>query len=151
MLAKHTIGVKREPGTIYPGEYTVMPADASALKRALCSKETTLIEPQADMRELPDHFRIELLVPGLCKEDFFITTSNRKLHVSAVARQSGVGGQSLSAGVQSIRSCYRRIIQLPANVDPDFVEAGYENGILHICLFKTTHPGKIGAGQIVVY
>lgn len=151
MIAKHKTGVKGESTTIYPGEYNAIPADASALKRALRSKGTRIIEPQTYIRELPDHYRIELAVPGLNKEDFFITTSSRKLHVTAVARQTSVCGQFPSDRGEHLHSCFRRIIQLPANVDPDFVEAGYENGILHLCLFKTACPGKVGAGQIVVY
>ncbi len=91
------------------------------------------------------------MVPGLHREDFFITSGNGRLYISAVIRQAPWPDERGAPIARGSRSCFRRIVLLPPDVDPDFAEAGYQDGILHICLFKTPYPGKAGSGHIVVY
>jgi HSP20 family protein len=97
--------------------------------------------PPADLYETPEHFVVELEVPGLAREE---------LHVEATARQLTVRGERGPVGAQA-ESYHRmersygpfaRSFELAAAVDPDGVRATLRDGLLLVELPKTGAPRR---------
>lgn len=140
-----------EHASIYPGKYEPMPWKEKELAAALSKKGIKIIKPPVNINELDDHYKIEIAVPGFSREDFFIHTKDRLLSIAAVHKDPVEKEDSHYRFLSFICKCIKHEIMLPENVDPDFVTAEYINGILQICLFKTSYPAKNRPCDIIVY
>ena len=140
-----------EHASIYPGKYEPMPLKEKELAAELSKKGKKIVKPPVNINELSDHYRIEIAVPGFSREDFFIQTKNRLLSIAAVHKNPVEKADSHYRFLSFNCKCIKQEIMLPGDVDPDFVTAEYINGILKICLFKTSYPAENRSCKIIVY
>lgn len=98
-----------------------------------------------NIRETATSYEMEVMAPGLQKEDFDVNISNNVLTVSFNHQEEGK--QEDKRG-NYLRQEYRvtafsRSFSLDDTVDADKISAQYNNGVLHLSL-----PKKEGAQQI---
>ncbi|MCS3632906.1 HSP20 family protein [Salinibacter ruber] len=98
---------------------------------------STVWAPRTDLSETDDAFRIRLDVPGMTKDDIAINLQNNTLTVSG-----GRSSERQKDGEEYVRverafGTFHRTFTLPDAVDPDRVEATYDEGVLTINVPKT--------------
>jgi HSP20 family protein len=137
--------------SIYPGKYEPMPGKEKELTEELSKKGKKIIKAPINISELSNHYKIEIAVPGFSRDDFVIHTKDRLLSIAAVHKNPVDKEDSHYRFLNFNCKCIKQEIVLPVDVDPDFVTAEYINGILQICLFKTSYPGESRHCDIIVY
>ena len=108
-----------------------------------------------DVRETPDAFIVEAVVPGVRAEDLDITIQDNVLTINAETRQEQqAGGQQANFHRMERRyGRFSRAVALPTQVKSDQVQATLEHGILRLEIPKAEEvkPRKItvsaGSGQ----
>lgn len=134
----------------YPGEYATLPYKWHALDEELHKARGSVTRPTATISELPQHYKVEIAVPGFKREDFFVHTRGRVLSVAAMRRKNGLKGPSDPLNDTHSR-CIKRNILLPRDIDTSFITAEYKDGMLTIHFFKTKYPLKNPKTRIAVY
>lgn len=99
-----------------------------------------------DLTESPTHYVMSFDVPGLDRNTIRIEQRNHELSVTGMRKQyreerSGSSGISVEHAAEQ----FARLVTLPANVDPNRIEAIYEDGVLRIALAKT----EIAHGKLI--
>lgn len=93
--------------------------------------------PAVNIRDKKNHFEVEVAAPGFKKDDFFITTENGLLTISA--ETSSDESEEKDSYTRREFSCasFTRTFTLPENVKEDDINAKYKDGLLVIELRKT--------------
>lgn len=108
--------------------------------------------PAVNIKENADEFRIEVAVPGMCKEDFKVDFNNGRLTISSEKQQENVEkeGEKVTRREFSYQS-FQRSFTIPENVvNAEKISARYENGILHLTLPKREEVKPKPARQIAI-
>jgi len=96
-----------------------------------------LLAPHMDVSETDKELRIAAELPGVDEKDVEVALNDDVLTIRAEKKQQrkeereGVHLSERSYGT------FQRTLRLPYQVDPDKVEARFENGVLHVTLPKT--------------
>lgn len=93
--------------------------------------------PRTDLSETDKAFRIRLDVPGMTKEDITINLQNNTLTVSGERSSEREEEGEEYVRVERTFGTFHRTFTLPDAVDPENVEAAYEDGVLTINVPKT--------------
>jgi len=93
--------------------------------------------PRTDLSETDNAFRIRLDVPGMTKEDITINLQNNTLTVSGERSSERQEEGEEYVRVERAFGNFHRTFTLPDAVDPDSVEAAYDDGVLTINVPKT--------------
>jgi heat shock protein Hsp20 len=93
--------------------------------------------PRTDLSETDDAFRIRLDVPGMTKDDIAINLQNNTLTVSGERSSERQKDGEEYVRVERAFGTFHRTFTLPDAVDPDRVEATYDEGVLTINVPKT--------------
>ncbi|HEU4575275.1 MAG TPA: Hsp20/alpha crystallin family protein [Chitinophagaceae bacterium] len=137
---------------VYPGEYEPLPWKDKQVKEAWHEQGYEALKPPVNIREYPDHYRIEMPVPGFERDDFFLLSNGKMLLIKAVNKvQDLLLKDHPSFAGFLLNECIYQEIQLPGPVDPDFVTAELKGGILLIHLLKTSAKPASVNSQIIVY
>ncbi len=80
-------------------------------------------DPLVDIYEDGEDLVVVCEVPGVSKKDIELKASNNELEIVAETNEEVSHGRK-----------YHKIIPLPAEIDPDYAKARYNNGILEIRL-----------------
>lgn len=105
--------------------------------------------PAANISETKDHYHIELAAPGLKKEDFKLELERDILSIS-VEQTSQQDQQERSYAKREFSySSFVRVFTLPESVDPDGIEAKYNDGVLCIDIPKR-EEAKIATRKIEI-
>ena len=137
--------------TLYPGEYIPM-LNATQLKVELKKfSKKNITEPSVNVTESADHFKLEVAIPGIRREDFFLSIDNNVLTLTVLHRRIGVTQEGRFQLHEFDYDCFKRHVILPENVETEFVRAEYREGILTMYLPKTTIVSKHGPTQVIVY
>lgn len=139
----------RQPDQSYPGEYCPLPEEEWVIRDAK-ARGMELYEPPVNIAALPDHYRIEMPVPGAQIASFSIRVSEHFLSVSAVLKNNPVAGGNNEVENDTC-GLMRKTIVLPDDADSDFATAGYANGVLFIYLYRGECDTLKRSGEIVVY
>ncbi|RRA99993.1 Hsp20/alpha crystallin family protein [Larkinella rosea] len=92
--------------------------------------------PAVNVREEADQFQLEVIAPGLKKEDFKLALNDRMLTISAEnTTESDEKNVSYRRKEYSYQS-FQRTFDLPENIEADSVQATYVDGVLKIGLKK---------------
>jgi HSP20 family protein len=83
-----------------------------------------------DVKETDAQVIVRLEAPGFESDEFDLQVSGNQLQVSA---EHIVKDDDREVSERTVR----RMVTLPAEIDPDHVEAAYRNGVLEIRLAKT--------------
>ena len=96
-------------------------------------------------------FKIEIAIPGIKKEEFFITAKKNGLSVIAMHKNESSNESPDSTSTKLGSICFEKHFVLPQNVDPEYLSAEYAEGILCLHLSKIRQPARQPDTQILVY
>lgn len=149
MLTPHT---HHREISAYPGGYTPVQFKSELLEAELSKPHKGAKKPAYNICETSQYYKIELAAPGLQREDFFITITDRGcLSISALHKQSKM------IEIEKYRKhtfnfeCFNREFLLPENIDTDFLKAEYRKGILSFLFLKTKKSCQKRASTVIVY
>ena len=92
--------------------------------------------PAVNVREKNNEFLIELAAPGLKKKDFEITVENGILTIMAERKLEKEETEENFTRKEFNYENFTRSFTLPENVNPEKVDAHYEDGILMLTVAK---------------
>ena len=96
--------------------------------------------PKLDISEGRKDITVKAEIPGIEAKDFDISIDGRLLNIRGEKKQEQTEKEQTYYRVESSYGYFNRTIELPAEVDPDKVDASYKKGILKIKLRKTKSP-----------
>ena len=92
--------------------------------------------PKLDISEGRKDITVKAEIPGIEAKDLDISIDGRLLNIRGEKRQEQTEKEETYYRVERSYGCFNRTIELPAEVDPDKVDASYKKGILKIKLRK---------------
>ena len=95
------------------------------------ARNDRFLSPAIDIDETADEYRVCADLPGIKKEDINIECAGNQLTISAERRYENEDGRKQGRR-ERFYGTYQRSFTLPTGVDPDKIEALYENGELTI-------------------
>jgi HSP20 family molecular chaperone IbpA len=102
--------------------------------------------------ETSEYYQIELVTPGLEREDFFVNINEKgNLSVSALHKDSSGMEKKKYRNRSSKNVHFNQEFLIPQNFDTDFMKAEYRGGILSFCFLKNEFPHQNKASRIIVY
>ena len=134
---------------IYPGIHKTVGVNRTSLYLKSISAAQK-INPSVSVIESPDDITIRISAPGFLRDEFVVIVKNCRLSVYALHRKL-FRDDSLGKLPEKFDYYFSRRLQLPANVDPDFVSAEYKNGILCMRFLKSYHECECKRHQVAVY
>ena len=93
-------------------------------------------DPTIDISEGRKDITVKAEIPGIEAKDFDISIDGRLLTIKGEKKQERKQKEETYYRVERSYGYFNRTIELPAEVDPDKVEAKYKRGILKIKLQK---------------
>lgn len=94
------------------------------------------VVPAVNVKEQEKEFEIEMAVPGMKKKDFNISVENGLLTISSEKKEEREEENDRCTRREFSYTNFTRSFTLPENVNPDKVEARYEDGMLRIAIAK---------------
>ena len=95
-------------------------------------EETRAWVPPVDIQENGDSYLFHAELPGMSKEDIHITLENSVLRLSGERKFEKDAKKENYHRVERTYGTFTRTFTLPTQVDPEKVQAAFENGILTI-------------------
>ena len=92
--------------------------------------------PAVNVSDNEDAYEIEVVAPGLKKEDFKISVENGLLTISAESKTEEEEKGKNYTRKEFHSSSFLRSFTLPGNVSEDQIQATYEDGVLRLKLGK---------------
>jgi len=133
----------------YPGEYVPAPLRIDELLSELQVPHEGAAAPLTNVLEEADAFTIEVAAPGLKTGDFLVSIRRNVLSVSVLHKEAACNKKYHQHEFNY--RCFKREIELPVNIDTDFISAAYKNGILKIWLPKSKGEIVSDVERIIVY
>jgi len=132
--------------SVYPGVYVPFKGGSEVLHQLKRLKKQSVAHPTVNISELPDSFKIEMIIPGMKRDEIMIDARDHKLFVYGTHKHQDTTGE-----LTGVLGAFDRHIKLPRNGDIEFASAEYKSGILCICFLKTDKPNRSLNTRIVVY
>jgi len=92
--------------------------------------------PTCDIEETEKEYHFHFDVPGMRKDDFHIDLQDNLLTVSGERRMERREGEKNKKYYERFHGSFSRSFTLPTSVDPEIVEAKYEDGVLDLRIPK---------------
>ncbi|MFW7381120.1 MAG: Hsp20/alpha crystallin family protein [Oligoflexus sp.] len=110
---------------------------------------STWLTPACDIEEVDNKYLMSFDMPGVDKKDVNVEVEGNRLMVSAQRKKEHREDRGTLHQYERYEGEYRRIFTLPETVDPNSVEADYDNGVLRIVVPKTeaSKATKIKIGE----
>lgn len=90
-----------------------------------------------NIKETENNFLVELMAPGLKKEDFNVELNNDLLTISSEVKTEKTEGEEGKFTRKEFNfSSFKRSFTLPETVNQEAITASYDNGILKLTLPK---------------
>jgi len=93
--------------------------------------------PKLDISEGRKNITVKAEIPGIEAKDFDISIDGRLLNIRGEKKQEQTEKEETYYRVERSYGYFNRTLELPAEVDPNKVNASYKKGILKIKLRKT--------------
>jgi HSP20 family protein len=94
------------------------------------------VVPAVNVKELDKEFEIEMAAPGLNKKDFKINIENGVMTIFTEKKEEKEEKEDNFTRREFNYSSFTRSFNLPENINPEKIDARYEDGILRILLTK---------------
>lgn len=94
------------------------------------------VVPAVNVKELEKEFEIEMAAPGMTKKDFNIRIENGVMIISSEKEEKKEEKEDNYTRKEFNYTSFTRSFNLPENVNPDKIDAKYDNGILRILIGK---------------
>jgi HSP20 family protein len=92
--------------------------------------------PIADIEDKGDSLELVAELPGMNKEDINVEVDRNSVTISAERKSEDEQEKKDYYYCERSYSGYKRSFALPSDIDPESVEAGYENGLLKLSMKK---------------
>lgn len=92
--------------------------------------------PAANIIENKDSFEVDLAVPGFNKKDIKINLEKNLLSIASKNEENAEKKETNFTHKEFSYSKFCRTFSLPKSVDPNKIEANFDNGILSVILPK---------------
>jgi HSP20 family protein len=101
--------------------------------------------PAVDIRETDDAYLVNAELPGLSKEDINITIENNVIKLTGERRFEKDVKEEEYHRVERAYGSFTRAFSLPSRVNPESIEANFQDGILTIRVPKAAEarPRKV--------
>ncbi len=96
-----------------------------------------LIAPSMDVSETDKDVRVKVELPGVSESDIDISLDEDVLAIRAEKKQERKEEREGVHFTERVFGTFQRSLRLPFRVDPDKVQARFENGVLTVSLAKT--------------
>ncbi|MGB6037746.1 MAG: Hsp20/alpha crystallin family protein [Cryomorphaceae bacterium] len=106
--------------------------------------------PAANVKETEKAFHIELLVPGMEKEDFKIELNVDLLTIKTEKTEDKEEKSERFTKREFTITSFERAFRLPENIDFEKINARYQNGILKLEIPKTEIEEEVKVRQIAI-
>lgn len=137
--------------TVYPGEYNP-PREVKSLVEELQTRGRRFApQPLVNMDEFKECFRIEVVVPGVKREDIFVFLHDNILSIVVPDKHREEFRIKKMQIHEFDTKSFERHILLPDNADTEFISAEYKQGILSLYIPKSNKPSSPDTKQIIVY
>jgi HSP20 family protein len=93
--------------------------------------------PKLDVSEGRKDIIVKAEIPGIEAKDLDISINGRRLNIRGEKKQEQTEDEETYYRIERSYGYFNRTIELPAEADPDKVDASYKKGILKIKLRKT--------------
>lgn len=143
--------VHTKENCVYPGEYNPLPETALLLNELERYGRIAPAGLPVNMDEFDDCFRIEMVIPGVQREEIFISVEENVLSVM-ILHKSGDDKKNKKLQIHEFDSgSFERHVYLPGNIDAEFIIANYQQGILKLFVPKTKDSCRNSSSHIAVY
>ena len=108
--------------------------------------------PSANLKENDEQMEIELVAPGMKKEDFKIEIENNLLSISCEKKEEKTEEDKKNKYTRKEFNyeSFCRSFYLPSNVRKDEISATYKDGLLHVTILKNNDESGNGSKIITV-
>ena len=99
--------------------------------------------PAVDFEDRGEHYLVTADLPGIKPEDVEISLDGDVLQIKGERQaetDTGEGDEKRYRRTERVYGAFRRSFQLPADVDPDAIEAHGKDGVLHVRIGKHAAP-----------
>lgn len=93
--------------------------------------------PRLDVSEGKGEILVKAEIPGCEAEDLDVSIEGRLLTIKGEKRQEKEEKEESYHRIERSYGSFSRTVELPAEVDPDTIDATYKNGVLKMVLKKT--------------
>ena len=100
-------------------------------------------EPALNIKEMDDHFDIELAAPGFAKKNFNVTIDDGCLNILAKKSSEEEEKEENYTRREFSYNSFERSLQLPESVKEEEIKAKYTDGILRFKLAKKEEAKKL--------
>lgn len=98
--------------------------------------DNLMSQPAVNVVETDEAFKLEVAAPGFDKTNFEVKVEGKQLLLSGKREQSNEETTDRFTRREFQVASFQRSFHLPESVNPDGVQAVYENGILNVTLPK---------------
>lgn len=92
--------------------------------------------PACDVRETESHYVMSMDVPGVRKDELNIELKGSQLYVSGKRREEELNSRGRLHLVERRQGRFERVFNLPDAIEPERIEAEYQDGVLAIAVPK---------------
>jgi HSP20 family protein len=116
----------------------------------LAEKNVFRSVPSVNISETPEKFLVEIVSPGMKKEEFKLEVENKVLTISAERKEEKKDENNRYTRREFSYSSFSRSFTLPETVMTDTISAEYKDGILSIIIPKKEAEKQKPVKEIVV-
>ena len=100
-------------------------------------REASIWVPAIDISETPDKVIVKADLPGVSENDIQISITGNLLSIRGERKQEVKEEKENFFRVERVYGSFERVIELPAEVEPDNAKATFKNGVLTIEIPKS--------------
>ena len=89
-----------------------------------------------DTKETKESYEVSIDIPGVDKNDIHVDIENDCLVIMAEKKRETKEEDAQFKRIERVSGTMTRSIALPDHINEDNIEAGYENGVLHLKIPK---------------
>ena len=97
---------------------------------------TVGFQPSCDIHETQDHYLVSFDMPGVKTDDIKIEIQGNHLVISGERQRERKAEKESTLRYERAYGKFERTFVLPASINPEKIEAQYENGVLNVALPK---------------
>jgi len=141
-MANKDVDIRRKDSS--PGRSTMMSDFENIIESFFGTRFNSLLgdlpvmsrRALTNIQEIDQGYLLSAEIPGIPQENIEVSVNGNLLTIRAEQKQEATSEASKGTLQRSHRSFYESIA-LPTNINPEEIEANYENGILEVLLPKT--------------
>lgn len=111
-------------------------ADLNAAQDRWLSQRNGSFRPPVDVYEAGDDVRIDVELPGIKPEDIKVNVEGDVLTITGERKRESVAKKDGYQRVERTYGTFTRAFSLGQDVDPESVDAKFDNGVLRLSLHK---------------